>query len=125
MKKKNTPRFEDYRFELRPLTKDEGGGILITWPDLPGCMSDGETIEEAIANGRDAFASWMHVCQTQGHSVPVPSKPEEIEPGSGRLSARLPRSLHGRLAAVAKSEGVSINQLLTAILAEGIARRAS
>ncbi len=43
-----------YRFTVRPLTEDEGGGWLIEFPDLPGCMSDGETIEEAIANGEDA-----------------------------------------------------------------------
>ena len=42
------PKFDDYPFELRPLTKAEGGGWLITWPDLPGCMSDGETPEEAL-----------------------------------------------------------------------------
>jgi antitoxin HicB len=47
----------EYRFTVRPLTGDEGGGHLIEFPDLPGCMSDGETIEEAIANGEDAKRS--------------------------------------------------------------------
>ena len=54
-------KFDDYPFNLRPLTKAEGGGWLITWPDLPGCMSDGETPEEAIDNGKDAFAAWSSV----------------------------------------------------------------
>ncbi len=49
----------DYPFEVRPLAKEEGGGYLITFPDLPGCMSDGETPEEAIANGLDAAKSWL------------------------------------------------------------------
>ena len=40
-----------YPFLIRPLAKDEGGGFLIEFPDLPGCVSDGETIEDAIANG--------------------------------------------------------------------------
>ena len=52
-------RFEDFRHELRPLTESEGGGWLITWPDLPGCMSDGDTPEQAIAHGREAFADWF------------------------------------------------------------------
>ena len=52
-------KFDDYPLELRPLSEAEGGGWLITWPDLPGCMSDGETAEEALENGRDAFAAWM------------------------------------------------------------------
>lgn len=56
-------KFEDYSFDLRPLSKAQGGGWLITWPELPGCMSDGETPEEAIENGRDAFAAWIAVRQ--------------------------------------------------------------
>jgi antitoxin HicB len=44
---------------VRPLTEDEGGGYLVEFPDLPGCMSDGETIEEAIANGEDAKCCWI------------------------------------------------------------------
>jgi hypothetical protein len=42
----------DYPFEMRPLSEEEGGGWLISFPDLPGCASDGETPEEAIANVR-------------------------------------------------------------------------
>ena len=47
------------RFEVRPMTKEEGGGYLVTFPDLPGCMSDGETIEEAIVNAADAENEWL------------------------------------------------------------------
>ena len=56
-------KFDDYPFDLRPLSDAEGGGWLVTWADLPGCMSDGESPEEAIENGRDAFAAWMAVRQ--------------------------------------------------------------
>ena len=43
----NKVKFEDYHFEIRPLSQEEGGGYLITFPDLPGCMSDGDTPDEA------------------------------------------------------------------------------
>ena len=66
--------FDDYRYELRPLTKAEGGGWLITWPDLPGCMSDGETPEEAIDNGKDAFAVWSSV-RTRNLKKAMPAQP--------------------------------------------------
>ena len=48
-----------HRVELRQLTEAEGGGWLATIPDLPGCMSDGETPEEAIQNAREAEVSWI------------------------------------------------------------------
>jgi antitoxin HicB len=65
----------DYPFRIRPLTAEEGGGYLIEFPDLPGCMSDGETIDEAIANGADALHSWLATARAFGDSVPPPSRP--------------------------------------------------
>ena len=61
-----------YPYEIRPLTEDEGVGFLITYTDFWGCMSDGETIEEAIINGRDALAGTLSVLREQGLPVPAP-----------------------------------------------------
>lgn len=110
----------EYSFELRPLAEEEGGGWLITFPDLPGCMSDGESPEEAIANGRDAVAAWLAAAQESGREVPSPGAPP-----SGKFIARIPRSLHARLAARAKQEGVSMNALVSAFLAESLGRKES
>jgi antitoxin HicB len=63
----------EYRFGVRPLTAKEGGGYLIEFPDLPGCMSDGATIEEAIANGEDAKRCWIAAMKEAGRSIPPPS----------------------------------------------------
>jgi antitoxin HicB len=54
---------------VRPLTEDEGGSYLIEFPDLPGCMADGETIEKAIANGADAQRGWIAAVKAMGHPV--------------------------------------------------------
>lgn len=59
-----------YRFTVRPLGAGEGGGYLIEFPDLPGCMSDGETVEEAIESGVDAMRGWIQVMQAEGRPVP-------------------------------------------------------
>ncbi len=61
-----------YPFEILPLSKDEGGGYAITFPDLPGCRSDGATPEKAMANGRQALADWLAVASEFGDAVPVP-----------------------------------------------------
>lgn len=110
----------EYPFEIRPLSLDEGGGWLITYPDLPGCMSDGETPEEAIANGRDALAAWLKAAQESGREVPRPG-----DLPSGKFIARIPRSLHARLVARARQEGVSMNALVSAFLAESLGRKDS
>jgi antitoxin HicB len=105
----------EYPFEIRPLTQTEGGGYLIRFPDLPGCISDGETPEEALANGADALQGWLETRRERGLSIPAPDL-GAVEPV--KLVARLPRSLHGHLTARAKREGVSLNTLLIMLLAQ-------
>jgi len=64
----------DYPFTMHPLPADEGGGYLIEFPDLPGCMSDGPTPEEAIQNGADAVRCWIEAMREAGRPVPAPSR---------------------------------------------------
>ena len=113
--------FEAYAHVVEPLTEDDGGGYLISFPDLPGCMSDGETEAEALANARDAFSAWMSARAHMGKPIPKPTRHgETAEPV--RLMQRLPRSLHASLVARAKAKGTSMNTLVTMLLAEGIGR---
>lgn len=113
--------FESYTHILSPLQKKEGGGFLITFPDLPGCISDGDSIDEAIENGRDAFSSWISACVDAGEPIPAPQfQPEPTEKMSGKFVARVPKSIHATLAARAKSEGVSLNTIVVTLLAQGL-----
>ena len=72
-------RLDEYPYEIRPLTQDEGGGFLISYTDFSECISDGETIEEAIVNGRDALIATIEALKE--FNLPVP------EPYSGRRRA--------------------------------------
>jgi antitoxin HicB len=72
--------YDDYPFEIRPLSESDGGGYLITYPDFNVCMSDGETVNEAIANGRDVLAATIAALEEAGRPVP--------EPNSRKMPAR-------------------------------------
>ncbi len=65
----------NYRYQmiLRPLTGAEGGGWLAEIPELPGCMSDGETPQQAVDNVMDAIACWIEAAEEDGRPVPVPA----------------------------------------------------
>lgn len=63
----------DYFVQLQYLPREEGGGWAISVPDLPGCMSDGETIEEAVSNVQDAIACWIDAARRLGREVPQPA----------------------------------------------------
>ncbi len=109
-------QFSDYKIEITPIVKEEGGGFLATFPDLPGCMADGETIEQVIREARDAFNCWMKACLEWNKAIPTPGTGGT----SGRFVTRVPKSLHARLTARAKQEGVSLNTFVVAKLAEGV-----
>jgi len=108
----------EYPFEIHPLSREEGGGYAIIFPNLPGCRSDGATPAEAIENGRDALASWLEVAREFGDKIPSP-----FSAASGRFVQRVPRSLHAQLIARAKAEGVSLNTLVVSLVSLGLGRR--
>ncbi len=116
---KRTLRLKKYPFAIRPLAADEGGGYLIEFPDIPGCISDGETPEEAIVNGRDALKACLLTLKEFRRPVPLPSV---FTHASGQWRQRVPKSLHVRLVERAKQEHVSLNTLVTAMIAEGLGK---
>ena len=64
-----------YRYPLivEPLPSEDGSGFVAFAPDLPGCMSDGETPSEAVTNAQDAIATWIDAARELGHPIPAPS----------------------------------------------------
>lgn len=63
----------EYPVVIEPLSEADGGGFVALVPDLPGCMSDGQTPEEAIANVQDAIAAWKEAARDHGRAIPAPS----------------------------------------------------
>jgi antitoxin HicB len=109
-----------YPFEIRALAEEEGGGYLISFPDFSECISDGETPEEAIRNGLDALEETIAALESLNLPVPEPGSGGSY---SGRFVQRVPKSLHARLATRARQEGVSMNALVSTLLAEGLTRQ--
>lgn len=118
--------FDAYSHIIGRLPKEDGGGFLITFPDLPGCMSDGATEAEAVAHGKDAFKSWVAARNDAGKAIPEPFyRPDTVPDVSGKFVTRLPKSIHAKLAERARAEGVSLNTLVLAFVAEGLGRKAA
>jgi antitoxin HicB len=120
--KRDDLRLSEYPFTIRPLTADEGGGYLIEFPDVPLCMSDGESEAEAIVNGRDALKCCLLSYKERGDPVPQPSV---AAASSGQFRLRVPKSLHAWLTVRSAQEGVSLNTLAVALISEGRGKRES
>ena len=68
----------DYAVLIEPLSDEDGGGFLATVPDLPGCMSDGDTREAAARNIEDAIACWLEEARAIGRDIPEPKRTARI-----------------------------------------------
>ena len=62
-----------YEVDVKPLSEEMGGGYIAIVPELPGCMSDGETPHEALENANDAIACWIEAAEEMGRPVPTPN----------------------------------------------------
>lgn len=109
----NNPR---YPVVLRPLSEDDGGGWIAIVPDLPGCMSDGSTGDEAFRNVIDAIESWESAASDEGQRVP--------EPDSSLASMKfaVPAHLRHQIEALAneveasQDDGISRDQIMAGIM---------
>lgn len=96
-----------YRIEIIPDVEE--GGFTVYYPDLPGCVTVGETIESAVANSVDAKRAWIEAALEDGIVISEPSS-NDLSEYSGQFKLRIPKSLHRSLSIHAKEEGISMNQ---------------
>ena len=100
-----------YRMEIVE-DKDEGG-FVVSFPDLPGCLSCGETIAAAVGNAMDAKKAWLEAALEEGIEI---REPDSLEDYSGQFKLRIPKSLHKLLAEHSRREGISMNQYCVYLL---------
>lgn len=60
------------RYELIVYWSDEDGSFVVDVPELPGCMADGKTYEEAVSNARQVIEEWIETARDLGRAVPEP-----------------------------------------------------
>ena len=100
-----------YRMEI--IEDKEEGEFVVSYPDLSGCITCGETVESAVANAQDAKRAWIEAALEEGIQI---QKPDSLKDYSGQFKLRLPRSLHRLLADHSKREGISMNQYCVYLL---------
>lgn len=102
-----------YRMEI--VEDKSEGGYVVSFPDLPGCITCGETTETAIANAQDAKQAWLEAALEDGIDI---NEPENLCDYSGQFKLRIPKSLHKALAIRSKEEGISMNQYCLYLLSQ-------
>lgn len=94
-----------YKMEIIPDTEE--GGFTVSFPELPGCITCGNTLSAALDNAADAKSAWIETAMKDGLSIP---EPDSLNDYSGQFKLRIPKSLHKQLSEHSKMEGISMNQ---------------
>ena len=113
-----------YQLDVRSERDGERTRWTATVEELPGCASRGNTADEALAGLRAAMESWLTAAIAENREIPQPGqdagKSRASHSYSGRFLVRMPKSLHGELARAAEKEQISLNRLVTDVLASAV-----
>lgn len=115
--KKNLQYYMNLPYRVEVVPDEEEGGYAFRVPELPGCLTASQTLEEGFRLLEDAKKAWISACLEDGIAVPEPAKLEDY---SGQFKLRMPKSLHKQLAQRSSEEGISMNQLCLYLLSKGL-----
>jgi len=98
----------------RILIPSEDGTYAAEMLEFPGCFSQGNTPQEAMENLDDAAEAWIEAAIEQNQEIPEPLATYGY---SGKISLRIPRSVHKKAAHFAQKDDVSLNQFFASAIA--------
>lgn len=105
--KKNISYYMNLNYKVEVLEDKDEGGYVVSCPELPGCISQGESISDAMKKLKEAKELWFESMINRKREIFEPKNEEEY---SGQFKLRLPKSLHKKLAEKSINEGISMNQ---------------
>ena len=114
---KSLEYYMDLPYRVEVIKDTEEGGYALHCPELSGCITCADTVEEGFRKLEDAKRRWFAACIEGSITIPEPTHPEDY---SGQFKLRLPKSLHMRLAQRSSEEGVSMNQYCVYLLSKGL-----
>jgi predicted RNase H-like HicB family nuclease len=111
----------EYPFAVAPYESDDFVGYRAFLIDVPAVESLGATPEEAVADLEDARLEWFAFAQAKGIQIPKPDATfaQRVD-YNGRITLRMPRSLHQQVAQRAALEGVSLNSYLNSAIERAV-----
>jgi len=103
-----------YKIEI---IKNTDSTFFASIKELPGCMTEGDTVEEACQMIEDAKKIWLETAIKNRLEIPEPEV-LQTKTYSGKLVLRIPKNLHKELSLTAEENDVSLNQYMNVLLSE-------
>jgi antitoxin HicB len=109
-----------YTIEIFRDESDGNAGWVARVIELPGCITQSDTIADLVEMIEDAMRVWIESALEDGDPVP---EPRPLTDYSGKFVTRVPRSLHRELVQAAGREGVSLNSYITMALSKAVIQK--
>ena len=103
----------NYELSIKRLEEDGEIYFAVSYPELPGLVVYTDTIEEGITDIENAKQEWFYAALESNMEIPLPREDKVV---SGRITLRLPKSLHYEVKNKAAMEGVSLNLFLNQLI---------
>ena len=107
--KKQKPHLNDIKYRIDINWSPEDKCYVVQVPELVGCMTHGDTLEEAVAHAKEAIEGYIERLKDRGLSVPQPLAEQSF---SGKIPLRIDPNLHRDLVIKARIEGKSLNKYI-------------
>jgi predicted RNase H-like HicB family nuclease len=111
--------YMNLNYKIEVIEDKKEGGYALRYPELQGCITCADTLQEGFKLLEDAKKSWFIACLEDNMPIPEPS---HIDDYSGQFKLRIPKSLHKTLAERSRLEGISMNQYCLYLLSGGVNR---
>jgi len=96
---------------------EESGTYTAQILEFPGCITEGDTPQEAYERLEDVALSWIEAALDMGQDIPSPWSNHEY---GGKVALRLPKGLHKQVALAAERDGTSVNQFIVMAISEKV-----
>ncbi len=108
--KKTIDYYMSLPYKLEIIPDIEEGGYGARYPELPGCITCADTIEDVVLNAQEAKKAWLEAAISDGIIIAEPQTPIDPKDTPSQYKLRLPKSLYLSLKEHAEQEGISMNQ---------------
>jgi len=99
----------DIKYRLEIIWSPEDEAYIVNVPELPGCMTHGSTMEEAVKMAAEAIELYIETLKKRKEPIPPPLSEKKF---SGKIPLRIEPTLHRNLAVKAELEGMSLNKFI-------------
>jgi len=108
---------QEFPYIVKPVNEQEMGvKWVVEYLDFPGITGGGDTPEEAIGIANEALQMYQEVLEKEGKPLPLPTNLN----ATGRITLRIPKTLHVRAIEMADREGVSLNTYISDALSKSV-----